>query len=313
MVKNLVKNILALALLGGIIFAFYPQIQTSLKQLRYKYLPCREPIYYEISKFDESFGLTKEEFLKDIKEAETIWEKPSGKNLFEYKEGGDLKINLVYDDRQKATVKLQNLDAKLDTNKANYDKLKAQYDALQSEYNRDKASFESSANALQVRQSAYEKEVQYWNSRGGAKKEEYTKLEAERTAINKEVERLNSLQVVLNQKVSDLNALAKELNRFASALNLDVKTYNQIGEAYSEEFEEGLYKSSIEGTSIEIYQYENKTKLIRVLAHELGHALGLEHVEDSKSIMYELNLATNKTATADDLAELDRVCNSSKF
>lgn len=261
--KNLIKNIFALAVLGAVIFIFRTQIENAFTQLKYKYLPCREPIYYEISKFNKSFGLTREEFLKDIKEAETVWEAPSGKNLFEYKEGGDLKINLVYDDRQKATVKLQNLDTKLDINKANYEKLKSQYDQLQREYNELKSN--------------------------------------------------NTDVYTLNRKAEEINALVVLLNKMVASLNLDVKNYNQIGEVYSGEFEEGLYEQSIEGTSIDIYQYENKTKLIRVIAHELGHALGLEHVKDSKSIMYELNIGTSKSATADDILELNRICNSSKI
>ncbi|MDO8492225.1 MAG: matrixin family metalloprotease [bacterium] len=293
--------------IGAFVYLYHDQLRDGLHTLIYG-VPCSRPIIYSVGTFDERFGLSKDDFLSTIKRAESIWEKPIGLNLFEGKTNGNLKINLIYDYRQSATEKLQTLGIVVGSTRASYDELKAKYSSLQTSYLKDKTDFESQLATFKSRQSAYNKEVSYWNTRRGAPKVQYDAIQAEKKYLQSEADEINRLQDNLNAEVDNINALVSNLNRLAKELNLNVATFNQVGATRGEEFEEGLYKSGPDGQSINVYQYENENKLLRVLAHEFGHALGVEHLDDPKAIMYKLNQGTNEKLTASDVLALKTLC-----
>ncbi|MCX6779287.1 MAG: matrixin family metalloprotease [Candidatus Magasanikbacteria bacterium] len=122
------------------------------------------------------------------------------------------------------------------------------------------------------------------------------------------MQRINQMQDSLNILVDDINAAVKVLNQLAYELNITVDKYNTIGISRGTEFQEGEYKSDLKGTEINIYQFDNKNSLVRVLAHEMGHALGLDHSEDPKAIMYRLNEGRNEKLTDSDVAALKKLC-----
>ncbi len=307
--RFLLNTILATIIIGGFVYFFRAPIRHSLTQIQTEYFPCRQPIAYSLGSFDEKFGISQKDFLSAISAAEQVWEDPISKDLFAYKEDGGLKINLIYDNRQEATVKLQELGLSVKDDRDSYEAVKAKYDAMKASYLKDKAVLANTIAEFEVMKRKYEADVEYWNSRGGARKEAYDKLEEDRLALNAKIDQINQMQNNLNAKVNNINALVTVLNRLAASLNITVDKYNQIGGELGAEFEEGTYRSDQSGQAIDIYQFDNRAKLIRVLAHELGHALGLEHVEDAKAIMYSFNNGINDKPTDSDLSALKMLCN----
>lgn len=272
------------------------------------YFPCKLTIKYSIGTFDTKFGISQKDFLDALAQAEKIWETPIKKDLFQYDPEGSLKINLIYDTRQESTVQLQKMGIVVKNNKASYDELKAKYDSLSRDYQNQKSYFQTKLADFEKRKSAYEAEVSSINSRGGANKSTYSRLNAEKEYLNSQVTIIQQLQDNLNFSADNLNVLANSLNTLAKSLNMVVDKYNTIGDNLGGEFDEGLYRSSSDGKEIDIFQYDNKTKLIRVLAHELGHALGLDHNEDPKAIMYRQNNGINEKATNTDIKDLKNLC-----
>lgn len=300
--------ILFILLLLGVGYYFRDNVSFLWRNLSHQLRPCEQPITYSIANLDPQFGLTQAKFLEDIKKAEKIWESAIGKPLFEYSPTGDLKIKLIYDYRQKATDALKKIGIVIHDDKATYNTVKAKYDSLVAEYNKEKTSLTSLIENYNQAKSALEKDISYWNNHGGAPKSEYDALQQRKTDLNNQAAFINQTSDSLNKLVDTVNSTVVVLNKLITGLNLQANKYNTIGAPINKEFSEGEYVSDANGTAINIYQFNDENNLVRVLAHELGHALGLEHLNNPKAIMYYLNEGMNEELTADDIAALKKVC-----
>lgn len=271
--------------------------------------PCSKPITYNIGSFDRRFNISEKDFLGALSLAEAVWEKPLGKELFSYNpETGEIPINLIYDYRQETTSTLNNLGEALEHNEENYKALEVQYKQLKSEYDNAKNLYDARVEVFDKANLLYEKQVDAWNNGPRTSKQQFNELEKAKVELEREVQELKFLEVKLNARVKEINELVARLNDMAQTLNLGVKTYNTIGSSRGESFTGGVYYSSDGKEGIDIFEFSSQDKLVRILAHELGHALGLEHNDNPESVMYYLNKGDTGVLSEDDLTSLKSLC-----
>jgi hypothetical protein len=268
--------------------------------------PCERTLEYSIGRFDTQFGLSKEDFKSYISRAGSVWEKIIKRKVFVYNQNAKFKINLIYDERQLETMQKQKTEFGLSAVEETFKKLDSEFNFFKSQYDQKVSSYESALTAYKNRKSTYDAEVVRWNKRGGAPKGTFESLEQERQYLNSEAQ-------ILNNEASSINTLTGELNTLLAERNAKAAEYNKVAADYNAKYNGGLEFNQAEytGKEINVYQFSNKKDLILALTHELGHALGMNHVENPKSIMYFLtgtNAETSPTPTAEDLAELNKVC-----
>jgi len=274
-------------------------------------LPCATPTEYSIGTFDSRFGISQESFLKEASAAETLWESALGRELFRYTPGAAFKMNLIFDERQEQTIEAQKLEdslAKTENTQETLDqkqkKLLAQYTAAGREYERALSDFKKHLDA-------YNADVQKWNKQGGAPPEEYDNLQKVGKALEKEQKELEAKRQEVNRLAKDVNAFSAQKVAVVDQYNNQVEQYvNRYGEPG--EFDQGEYV----GQEINIYQYDDLPHLQAVLTHEFGHALGLVHGSDPRSVMFHLmkdQKLNPLTLSAEDKAMLSKQCNQTAW
>jgi hypothetical protein len=270
-------------------------------------VPCAAPIRYRIGTVDPRFGVSQDAFKEDIVEASGIWGSSIGRTLFQYDPKGSLVVNLVYDTRQQATQE----ESRLNANSAETSKeafaVRQQYGSLESQYQAAHQQYLDLADQLTQAQQAYNAKVEYWNAHGGAPRSEYSALTAEKSSLVSRQSALQAKGQQVTQLADEINALISKYNLLIAHVNSNVRTINNDGLAGTQ-FEEGVFVSDKSGEKIDIYQFDSRTQFIRVLAHELGHAVGLEHNNAEDSIMNPVNQGKNLVPSPQDLQDLKAVC-----
>jgi len=215
-------------------------------------------------------------------------------------------VNFIYDERQAYADAEAETRAELNAAQSVNENLNTQYEQLVTTYNALQQAYEVKVAAYQERLATYNETVARYNKAGGAPPVEYERLQSEGESLEDTRTELETEEKKLRSLVEQINTISERGNQVVEQYNEEVETYNDtFGEA--REFTQGTYTSN--GT-IDIYSFEDQYELRLVLAHELGHALGIDHVPGTDSVMYFLigGQANPVTLTANDTAAFTAIC-----
>ncbi len=244
---------------------------------------CPVPLTYRLGQLDSHFTITRDEAIAKLAEAEKAWEEKTGRELFQYDENGTLVVDFVFDDRQHSADSENHKRQELDQILAETETLKETIAGLETEYQEKTKTYEANVSVYETALARHNERVTRYNDQGGAPPNIHADIERERQVLDARLGELNTDADTLNKLGQNINALGERTNQLVGSYNKAVEAYNaEFG--FAKEFTQGDYQDG----KIHIYKFSSDEELLSVLVHEFGHALGINHVDDERAVMYYL-------------------------
>lgn len=262
---------------------------SSPQERMFAHAPCAIPVHYRLGETDPRFGFDRLEVTTALVEAANLWQALSDVLLFiESDQPGAMIISMQFDQRQASANTRSALRGDMERDRARLEGDDAMLRQWGERLEHARAAHESAADELRARGSAYEAAVSAWNAGEGVRSEARRQaLEAAREALHMAADDVQRMADELKGEIGAYNRRAADMRQRVADFESRVARYNEASAGGP--VESGLYRyERTLGRHIEVFRAESYDELVWVLTHELGHALGIGHVDDAGAVMNPL-------------------------
>jgi hypothetical protein len=289
---------LAFILIGGrqLAASAVPETASPAPALRQDI--CEIPIRWQVVEVDPRFGLSEDEAKRAIRQAGMLWESAVNQALMFRESSDGIPVRFVYDARQQATQERQVQQSAISDQLERIAAAEAELEALRSELARSRIEHEARVEYFESLSARLEEMAEYWNQRGGAPPSELERLRMAQTEVD-------AARAFTNAAAAEVNIGVDAANQATDRLNNEIEKANRAREELEERYPAMRVQSGqfidtrrslgrltfTRDQEIRIFHFEDWDHLLLVIAHELGHALGLEHSGAEGALMAEAAVA----------------------
>ena len=271
--------------------------------------PCDEIITFRITHIDSRFNISEDEVLESLIEAANSWSDLIDKPIFQHSPQGEITVSLQFNEEvlliQEAielSSEISELKFRISVLKQEKERSSHSYMHKLSLFNREKREFNKTLDEFYGWLNSH-----YISSSNQSNMKKYIK---KNRGIEDKYEELIQEEARLNYERNELQLKVDQINEVIAKNNKLIHRYSEIRDSLKN-YVKGNFVNEFGNKKITIYFFRDREELKSVFAHELGHAMGLNHVEKSNSIMFRearVDMRSKLQFSEEDKEKMIRLC-----